>query len=297
MDIWLWAVVAVLVLTVVILLIRLLLLQESADEIGHAFADRLMTDTNTLIDISSRNRHMLRLADAVNVQLRQLRKERQRFAQGDAELKEAVTNIAHDLRTPLTAVSGYLQLLEREEKSETVGRYLDMIGNRTDALRSLTEELFRYSVLTSKTEAKLETVIVNDVLEESLAIAYGALTQRGIVPEIIIPEKRVERITDRSALSRIFENIIANAVKYGDGELFVKMGEDGTIEFSNTSAKLDSVTVGRLFDRFYTVETGRRSTGLGLSIAKLLTERLGGTITADYREGKLYIELAFLNGQ
>ena len=232
---------------------------------------------------------MLLLACSVNNELRHLRAERQRFVQGDTELKEAVTNIAHDLRTPLTAVSGYLQLLEREEKSEAVKRYLDLIGNRTDTLKTLTEELFRYSVITSRSELKMTCVDVVAVLEESLAGAYDQLSQKGIVPDIILPENKVGRISDLSALSRIFENIISNAVKYSDGDFTVKMNEDESIVFKNSSKGLDSVTVERLFDRFYTVETGRNSTGLGLSIAKLLTERMGGTINATYADGTLTI--------
>lgn len=293
METWAWIVVAVLVLAVGLLLQKLLLVRKSADEIRRAFGDRLQTDTNTLIDISSRDRHMLLLADAINTQLRQLRTQRQRHVQGDAELKEAVTNMAHDLRTPLTAISGYLQLLEREEKTETVSRYLDLIENRTTVLRHLTEELFRYSILSSRPEIKLEPVIMNNVLEECFAAAYSALTQRGIIPEISMPESRVERILDRSALSRVFENIIANAIKYSDGDLHVQLGMDGTIVFSNASERLDPVLVGRLFDRFYTVETGREATGLGLSIAKLMTERMGGSIGAEYRNGRLAIALHF----
>lgn len=285
---------AILSFTVVVLLIKIGLLYKSANEIESAFADKLSSDTNTLIDISSRDKHMRKLAEAVNVQLRKLRTERQRFQQGDAELKEAVTNIAHDLRTPLTAISGYLQILEREDKSETVKQYLDMIANRTQALKRLMEELFQYSLVTSERTMKVEPVSLGDVLEESLVAAYPILAQKGINPEINITEQRVERLLDRSALSRIFENIIFNAVKYSDGDFIVNMSAEGTIEFSNTASKLNSVTTGRLFDRYYTLETGRSSTGLGLSVAKLLSERMGGSISADYRQGRLYIILRFL---
>jgi signal transduction histidine kinase len=247
-----------------------------------------------LIDVLSRDRYIRRLASEINAQLRELRVQRQRFIMGDAELKNAVTNIAHDLRTPLTAISGYLQLLEREEKSETVCRYLDMIANRTEALRTLTEELFKYSILTSQAQLKAESVIVNAVLEESLAASYGLLTQQGIEPTINITDTKVERMLDRSALSRIFENIISNATKYADGDFAVSMSEDGKIEFSNTASELDAVSVGRIFDRFYTVETGRNSTGIGLSIAKLLTERMGGSISAQICNGRLTISVEFI---
>jgi hypothetical protein len=88
---------------------------------------------------------------------------------------------------------------------------------------------------------------------------------------------------------KIFSNIISNAVKYSDGDFSVTMKEDGSVTFTNTAKELNAVSVGRLFDRFYTVEASRNSTGLGLSIAKLLTERMGGSIEAAYQSEQLHI--------
>jgi signal transduction histidine kinase len=124
MGTWLWAVLGSLLLIIIALCIKIYLLQKAAKEIEEAFADRLITDTNTLIAISSRDKHVLHLANEINIQLRRLREERHRFVQGDMELKNAVTNISHDLRTPLTAICGYLELLEQEEKSEKAERYI-----------------------------------------------------------------------------------------------------------------------------------------------------------------------------
>ncbi len=293
MEIWLWAACGALALAVLLLAGKVYLLRKSAREIETAFGDRLTTDTNTLIDISSRDGAMRSLADAVNGQLRVLRRERQRFQQGDQELKDAVTNISHDLRTPLTAICGYLDLLEQEEKSPAAARYLAMIENRTEAMRQLTEELFRYSVLLSAPDDSRETLAVNRVLEESIASFYGALHGRGITPALSIPEAPVLRTLNRSALMRIFGNILSNAIKYSDGDLSVAMDAGGAIVFSNAAASLSPVQAGRLFDRFYTVETARDSTGLGLSIAKLLTERLGGAISADYAAGRLSVTVRF----
>lgn len=292
MEIWLWVACGVLALAVLLLAGKVFLLRKSAREIETALADRLTTDTNTLIDISSRDGAMRSLAASVNAQLRQLRRERQRFQQGDQELKDAVTNISHDLRTPLTAICGYLDLLEQEEKTSTVARYLGMIENRTEAMRQLTEELFRYSVLLSAPDDSCETLALNRVLEESIASFYGALHGRGITPVLSIPEAPVQRTLNRSALLRIFGNILSNALKYSDGDLAVTM-DGGVIVFSNAAASLSPVQAGRLFDRFYTVETARDATGLGLSIAKLLTERMGGRISADYADGRLSVTVQF----
>lgn len=133
---------------------------------------------------------------------------------------------------------------------------------------------------------------ISESYEEQISY-YGAFEPKNITPQISVPEEAVWRTLDKSALSRIFGNIIGNAVKYSDGDLSVTMTQAGDITFSNTAAGLSSVDVGKLFDRFYTVDSARRSTGLGLSIAKLLTERMNGHISADYRSGILYITLSF----
>lgn len=293
MEIWFPDLCSILMLIILLLLIKIRLMQKSAWEIKNALEEKLASDTNTLIDISSHDWYMRRLAASLNRELRKLRNERHHFQQGDMELKEAITNISHDLRTPLTAICGYLELLEREEKSNTVNQYLEIITNRTEVLNQLTDELFRYSIVTSIKESTMERVNVKRALEESLLSYYGTLEQKGIRPEIFLPDAPVERWLDSSAISRIFSNIINNATKYSDGDFTIQMDSQCNITFSNTASHLTPVAVGRLFDRFYTVETGRNSTGLGLSIAKILTERMGGTIQARYQDEKLFITLSF----
>jgi hypothetical protein len=293
METWLWAVVCGLLLITIALCIKIYLMQKAAKEIEEAFADRLITDTNTLIAISSRDKHMRDLANAINIQLRKLQEERHRFVQGDTELKNAVTNISHDLRTPLTAICGYLELLEQEEKSETVERYIDIISNRTEVLKQLTEELFRYSVIITTEEHEKEQVVLNTVLEESIAAFYAALKENEIAPNIHLPERKVSRYLDRSALSRVFSNLLNNAMKYSDGDLEITLSETGEITFSNMASGLNEVQVGKLFDRFYTVEVARKSTGLGLAIARNLVEQMDGSIYATYENDRLSIHILF----
>ena len=286
--------ICVLALCVLTLLIYLLILHSSIREVAEELEEKLRTDTNTLISISVGSGSVQLLASRINAQLQALRKERLKLQTGNDELTTAVTNISHDLRTPLTVICGYLDLLEQEPQSEKSGRYLAVIRERTDAMRSLTEELFRYSVITATAdELDMQAVRLNDILEQSLAGFYGALSARGITPEIRMPEAAVIRELDAAALRRIFDNILSNAVKYSDGDLAVSLLPDGTVTFSNSAPSLSRVQAERLFDRFYTVETARNSTGLGLSIAKLLTEKMGGTITAEYESGHLQICIAF----
>ncbi len=291
MKLLLLIVIGIMLLVIFALLTKVWLLRKSAREIAEAFHDRLAEDTNAVIDISSRDPDMRRLAAAVNVQLRLLRRERHRFQQGDRELKEAVTNISHDLRTPLTAISGYLDLLEREDGSGQ--RYLSQIRNRTEALKDLTEEMLRYSVAASVRELKPERMDLVRALEESLLSFYGVMQEKGIQPELELPDRPVNRMLDAAAVNRVFSNIIGNALKYSDGDFSAAMDADGVITFTNTARGLNPVALGRLFDRFYTVEASRNSTGLGLSIAKLLTERMGGTIEARCIDDKLQIKIVF----
>lgn len=289
-----WILCIVLAAAVLLLLIKLHLLQKSFDEIRQGLGERLSADTNTLISISSGDKHARQLASEINNELRELRRLRGQYQSGDRELKDAVTNISHDLRTPLTAICGYLDLLEQEEKSESVARYLSLISNRADALKQLTEEFFRYSIILSTGDGlRMQRTSVNAVLEESLAAHYPALTQRGIVPEIEMPETQVMCLLDPAATARVFGNIINNAIKYSDGDLTVRLFEGGTVKFENTARALDKVQVGRLFDRFFTIEAARNSTGLGLAISKTLVEQMGGTISAQYSENKLSIRVSF----
>lgn len=290
MEKWLWVLIGIMGMIIIALSVKIFILQKAAKEIETAFTDRLITDTNTLIDISTDDKYMRGLANAVNIQLRKLCAQRHRFMQGDTELKNAVTNISHDLRTPLTAICGYLDLLEQEDKSETVRRYLEIIRNRTEILAQLTEELFRYSVIvSSKEKAVKEPVAIGSVLEESIAAFYTALNERGIVPDIQMPQEKVVRTLDRSALARVFSNLLNNAVKYSDGDLHITLSGTGEITFANTASALNEVQVGRLFDRFYTVEAARKSTGLGLAIARTLIEQINGTISAKYENSRLSI--------
>ena len=162
-------------------------------------------------------------------------------------------------------------------------------------MRQLTEELFRYSVFTTVSGGTPdEPVILNRCLEDSISALYASLKQKHITPEITMPEQKIGRMLNRNALSRVFGNIINNAVKYSDGDLVITLSEDGEITFANHASQLDEIKVGRLFDRFYTVETASaESTGLGLSIAKVLTEQMGGEISAEYEDGMIRVRINF----
>lgn len=277
---------------IIMLCVKIYLLKKSAREISAQFADRLKNDTNNLIYVSSSDKDIRRLAESLNAQLSAMRAEELSYIQGNRELKSAVTNISHDLRTPLTAICGYLDMIQKTDDPEKQARYLSIMKERADMMKHLTEELFRYSVIVSdETELKTETVFVNQLLAESISSFYPTLSEKGIAPKITITEERVERKLDSDALSRVFSNLLNNAAKYSDGDLEIALTESGEITFSNTAKELSAVEVEQLFDRFYTVEAARHSTGLGLSIARSLIQRMGGSITAEYSDERLTIRI------
>ena len=290
---WLSILCGVLIIVVIALTAKVFVLKKSMNEICADFEDCLHKDTNVQIFVSSGDETVKYLARAINLQLSELRKIKRQYENGDRELKEAITNISHDLRTPLTAIWGYLDLLEKKDLPTDAKRYIAQIRNRSEALKQLTEELFRYSVISSTPEMSYENINVCRVLEETLISFEGAFQEANIIPDIELSSNPVWRKLDTTALTRIFSNIINNAIKYSNDDFSVVLEANCRIVFSNTTKKLSTVEVGKLFDRFYTVDSARKSTGLGLSIAKLLTERLNGTIKAEYVSDKLIITIEF----
>lgn len=287
----LWKIMVFFLLVIIFaLLLKIFYMRKAIREIKRGFSEKLYTDTNTPIMLSSHDKLVSSLANDINVELKELQKQKHRYIQGDKELKNAITNISHDLRTPLTTICGYLSLLDKEEKSEHIARQLSIIKNRTFALKQLVEELFRYTTIISDTENSVYTeTVINNVLEDCISSYYAIFKEKGITPNINLCEQKIVRSVDKTALLRIFNNVIDNAIKYSVGDLTISLFENGKIVFSNHTSDLNEIQIGKLFDRFYTVNTARKSTGLGLSIAKALIEKMDGNISADYSNNVLSI--------
>ena len=271
---------------------KLYLIKKAAREITNDLSKKIKSDTCTRLRISSRDKDIRRLASCINEQLDELHNERLQYHHGNIELKNAITNISHDIRTPLTAIYGYLDMLQKTDDPEKQQHYISVMKERTELMKQLTEELFRYSaIISDESDMDKEDVFVNQVLAESVSSFYPALSEKRIEPNILITEKRIVKNINRAALTRVFSNLLSNAVKYSDGDLEIKLDDSGEITFSNTAGGLSAVDTEQLFDRFYTVESAHNSTGLGLSIARTLTERMGGTIEAEYRDNRLIIKI------
>ncbi len=285
-------IITVLLLVICLLLgVKVYLMRKSCRDIVSKLDTIMNEDTNNLIAVSSGDKQMMMLAGELNKRLREIRKQQLNFLNGDNQLKDAVTNISHDLRTPLTAIMGYLEMMKDMPKSKKLEEYLEIIMGRATAMKQLTDELFSYSVMLSSGSMELESMQINKLLEDCVMGFYGAFAQNGIDVKVDMTDKKIMRKVDAQALSRVFSNLMNNALKYSGGDLSITLKEPCEITFSNTAQELTQTQVEKLFDRFYTVESARKSTGLGLSIARTLVDRMGGTIDAALADGVLTITI------
>ena len=276
MYIWLYIIIVLLFLLLMLLLLKLYFIKKSLKLISESITDILETETNALISISSQDKDILKLTKKLNV-----------------ELKNLMTNISHDLRTPLTAISGYIELLYKHiEQGDKKIEYLKIIDLKTKELISLTEQLF-YFTKTLEREPKIrkENICINNLLEEVLVSYYSVFNKTKIKPQINICEKKIYKEIDADLIIRVFENILSNVFKYSKGLFRVELLENGKIIFTNNANSLDAIQVKKIFNRYYTVENAKKSTGLGLSIAKQLIELNNGKISARYIKNNLIIEI------
>lgn len=302
-----WFIISIILFVIcMILIIKIYLNNKDIKKIGENLEEILTNDTNNLITVSTSNKQIKKVAGKLNTELKKLRKVKIQYENGSEELKRTITNISHDMRTPLTAISGYIELMENNIEAEEVNnskskiirreenkqKYLKIIKRKTSELIELTEQLFKFST-TMDTLWKIdkENCCINEILEEILAEYYSIFKKKNIVPEINICNEMIYKNLNKNSLIRIFENILSNMIKYSDGDFKIKLERSGKIIFSNKAKKLDTTTVQKIFDRYFTVENANNVTGVGLSIAKQLVEINKGNIIAKYMDGNLVIEV------
>ncbi len=294
MSIYIIFLIISLVLIIIFLIYYIIGINISIKEIEDNLDIILNNDTNKLITISTSNKRLNRLTTNLNSSLRKIRKLELSYKNGNKELQESITNISHDLRTPLTAIKGYIDLIKKEKSKKKIVEYLKIIENKSEDLAILTEQLYDYSKsLDLKDKLKKEKVCINDILEDTILSYYALIKKKNLTPEINITTKRIYRKIDKNMAIRILENIISNTIKYTDEDIKITLLDNGKIIIKNKSHVLDNTTVNKMFDRYYTIENGSNTSGIGLSIAKQLVNINGGKITAKYSQGYLIVELEF----
>lgn len=275
MNIWFYLFIIAIII-VVILIIKIFILEKEIENISRSLTSILKSDTNNLITINTNDRKLKRLANTLNISLKELRKLELEYKQGNQELKTSITNISHDLRTPLTAIRGYLDLMENKNLNSQQIKYLKIIDERVKDLTELTEQLFDFSKsIDIYDEINKQDICINDVLENSIISFYSVFKKQNITPKIEICEEKIIRVINENMIKRIFENIISNAIKYSDDSFNVKLEKSGTIIFSNKTKLIDATSLEKMFNRYYTVKNAKKSNGIGLSIVKQLVELNG----------------------
>ena len=289
-----------LAIALILAVIKIVLLRRGFDELTDNIEDQVSGKTQIPVTLSTSDPHARKAAETINRELKNLDRERNEYLDGNRKVAEAVTGISHDIRTPLTAINSYLDLMADEKDEELKAQYLERIKSRTLSLSDLADELFKYSTSTDPERYPVQTETVSSepidicrVLEECMLSFYAGFKKKGIEPDIEIPDEPVFVLCEKKSANRIFENIIGNAIKYANNDLEVKLDTKGQVIFSNPAPDLTPVSAAKLFDRYFTVKEGNASTGLGFSIAKELITRNGGTIEADLIDGVLQIIVSF----
>ena len=218
----------------------------------------------------------------------------------EEELRASISNMSHDLRTPLTSIMGYLQMIKSEKPSEADKKeYMDIVEKRTKSLQKLISSFYDLSRIEgNEYNFNYKKVNLSNVLCENIAVFYNDFINNNIEPVIEIEEGIKEIISDEGAITRIFSNLIGNMIKHGENYVKISLKQENNIiitEFTNKATGLTQENVDKLFNRFYTVDNSRsdRNTGLGLYITKVLVEKLGYNITAKLENENLKIKISW----
>ena len=256
-------------------------------------------ETNMLITSDQKSGCVADLTDELNTLIEQTAALRKEIADNESHLKDTIINLSHDIRTPLTSMDGYFQLLLKSDDPEERQQYAAVISDRLSSLKEMLDELFTYAKLTNKAyEVELSPCAVNEILLSVLFSFYKDIKQRGIEPLVNVPEQDIFIQGNEPALRRIFQNILKNCIEHGNNQLSVRLINSADmvqIYFENDYQMQEPIDANKVFDRFYKADGARSktSTGLGLSIAKELVERLNGSITGNVKNDIFTITITF----
>lgn len=242
-----------------------------------------------------RQRDVLALCRQLNRLKRQWFRSQRQYEKAEKQLKQNITSLAHDIRTPLTGAAGYVQLAQECEDPVRRGHYLETADNRLKELGDMLEELFLYTKLTSaKFEPNMCDIQVLPILGECLVGLYRQFEEKGVSPEVEFESEGFRVSADEECLRRIFHNLIQNGLVHGRGGIVIRQ-RGGCISFENVVAEASMPDPELLFEQFYKADSARRkgSSGLGLFIVKELTERMGGQAAAELKGQRLTIRLKF----
>lgn len=262
-----------------------------------AFHNRELTNQEIRIDV--RSKEMLELQETLTEMFEKSKELEIQYQKADENLKNMITNISHDIRTPLTSIDGYFQLLCTTTDEQEKQKYAEIIRSRIQSLSMILEQLFTYvRVQNSELQMELVRCDVKQCLCENLFSFYEDFKRKKIEPTVGLPEEECYAYLDESLLQRVFQNILKNALVHGDTKITVVLKrQNGSVlvDIRNHTEEQHSEEPKLVFERFFQGDRARnnQSSGLGLCIAKELVEQMGGTIRAYYQKSDFGIEMAF----
>lgn len=245
--------------------------------------------------VDSRQKPLLELCVRLNEVLALWDTKRVKYENAQRILKQDITSLAHDIRTPLTGAAGYMQLARECETPDKRERYLTAAEKRLTELGEMLEEMFLYTKLVGENfSLSIGKVYVLPVLSDCLLSMYVQFEEQGITPKVAFESEKIQVEADEEALKRIFNNLLQNALVHGTGALSVTQ-TGSRLVFENAVPKKTDIELSLIFDRFYKADKSRSkgSSGLGLFIVKELMERMGGSVRAELSDEKIRIILVF----
>ncbi|MGO3602113.1 MAG: sensor histidine kinase [Enterococcus malodoratus] len=245
---------------------------------------RLDFESNQLLEINLFDRSVNTLTETLNEQIIEQRAYRIAVMNREQELKETISNISHDLRTPLTAIIGYLQLLEREELSKDQAKSIKILLEKSLTMKKLTQAFFELSYFDSQlTDTELVRINLSNLLIDELLKESVNFDSSTIEPQLKIQEDCFV-LTDKKLLTRVLQNLIVNVLQHGQEKVIVELTqkEKTVLKISNKYKAGTKIDTQRIFQRYYVADNNEtnRSNGLGLAIVELLCHRLGIKIKA-----------------
>jgi len=280
--------IGILVLIVVLLVVYITLLGRELRSINRQLSKRLTGGSRQPVGVEFINKELSRLTENINKSLKAEETLRLNGVREEKKFKGLIADISHDLRTPLTSIKGYQQLMEKGELSSEQRKKLQVAIKHADELGILIDHFFEYSYfLNAEPKLKPERINLTNLVTECIADAVPAIEERGFMIRIQ-EEWPVYALADKEMTLRIVQNLIRNCEAHsaGDVEVQIIASEKARILFTNPVDNVADIDVKRIFERFYTGDLARRkTTGLGLSIVNLLTEQMGGVASA-YLQGK-----------
>ncbi len=247
-------------------------------------------DQNRVVKLASPHRELEKLLTQINLNLMAIRKSRIHFQRKELELKKQIENISHDLRTPLTAIVGFLGLIDKAALSSADQDSMEVIERKVMVLKNLITEFYDLSRLTADDyEFNLQKVDFSRKIKDVVIEYYEPLKRKEVEVEFYIPQTPVNVLADEGALDRILANLLQNVIRYAHSRFFISLTQKEnkvTVQLRNDTINMNTQDVSLLFERFYTSDTSRtkEGTGLGLPIAKGLAENMGGKLYAEISE-------------